>query len=105
MPLVEDVTRRPQINNELITLSRVHQLSFFLRIAVASANDSFRQVLSETIGPDIHEFGCEIGVNCRRFCIQLNSYRSRHLEIASKCDGRENQNVLSSFGRPLIPRP
>jgi hypothetical protein len=49
--LEKHVTRRPQINCELVHLSGIHQVSFLLRIAITGADDSFRQILRKSIGP------------------------------------------------------
>ena len=47
----------------LIALPRLQRGSPLLRITISSSDDSLSQVLRESIGPDIDQFGGEIGID------------------------------------------
>src|ERR1700704_4348003 len=49
VPGQKHIARRPEIHRDVISLSRVRQLRFLLRIPVAQPQDSARQVLRKTI--------------------------------------------------------
>ena len=56
------IAGRPQIDHELVDLAWIHHLRRFLRITIAGANDTFGEVLSESIRPNVDQLSSEIGV-------------------------------------------
>jgi len=81
VPLAKNIACGPEVEVKFVDLTRVHQFRFLLRIPVACANDSFSQVLSDTVWPDIHEFACEVGIYRGRLGIQLNADGTRDLHV------------------------
>ena len=57
MPFEKHVAGRPQVNCELVNLTRVHQCRLFLGVAITGPDNSFRQVLRETIWCNVDKFG------------------------------------------------
>jgi len=63
--LAGNVACGPQIKGELVGLTGVHELRLLPGIAVARADDSFGQVLCETVWPYVHEFCGKVGIHGR----------------------------------------
>jgi len=59
----EQVGGSPEIDTDLIDLSRGQWFGSFTGIAVAKPEDAIGQVSGKAIGVDIHQFGCQISVN------------------------------------------
>src|SRR2546430_12412275 len=60
----------PEIDGELINLSRVHKFGFYLGVSVAGPENPISQVLRKSIGPDIDQLGGRseerrVGKECR----------------------------------------
>ena len=77
----EDIAGSPEIDGELINLSRVHELGFCLGTSVARPENAVRQVLGKSIGPDVHQLGRKVGIHGRRAGIEFQRDRPGHLEI------------------------
>src|SRR5580658_8618268 len=105
MPLEENVAGRPQINGELVNLSRVHHRGLFWGVAIARPDNSFRQVLCKTIGRNIYQLGGEIRIHCGGLCEQFQADQSGDLRVLRKSESGINQDIVARFHRALIPRP
>ena len=71
MSLFEDVASRPEIEIEFVNLSGIEQARGSVRVAIARADNSFGQILGESIGPDVDQFRREVGVDRRRLRIEF----------------------------------
>ena len=59
----EDIAGSPEIDGELINLSRVHEFGFCLGTSVAHPENAVRQVLGKSIGPDIDQLGRKVSIH------------------------------------------
>src|SRR5258708_18251629 len=104
MPLEEHIACGPQVNSELVDLSRDHQGGLFLRVAITRADDSFRQVLCETIRSHVYELRREIRIHGGRFCKKLQRNRAGDFRILRKSWSRVDQDIVPRLHRTLISR-
>jgi hypothetical protein len=52
----ENIARRPKIYANVIDLPGISKFRFLLRIAVAQAQNTFRQILSKSVRPNVNHF-------------------------------------------------
>ena len=62
MAFFEDVAGGPEIDAEFVDLAGSDECRVFLGFAMAGAEDAFGDVLREAVGPNVDEFGGEVGV-------------------------------------------
>lgn len=62
--LLKDIAGCPEIEIEFVNLAWVEQGRFLVGVAVTRADDSFGQVLRETVGPDVYQLSGEVRVHC-----------------------------------------
>src|SRR6476660_7680220 len=80
----ENIARGPQVHGDVIGLSRICQLRFFLRIPVTQPQDSARQILRESIRPNVYEHPREIRVHRRTAYVQIEGNRSGQFGVPGK---------------------
>ena len=96
---VEDIAGGPEVEIEFVDLAWVQELGFLGGIAVARADNSFSQVLREAIGPDIDQFGGEVGVDRGGFRIELQRDGAGDFDVLREWRGGINQNIIARFRR------
>ena len=98
----ENVAGGVHFNFDFVDFARVRQFGSCPGIAVTQAKDSFADVLSKSVGPDIDEFSGEIGVDGGRSDIEVETDRASDLEIFLKRCGGVNKNILATFDGSLV---
>src|SRR6202140_5582698 len=100
----EDIARRPQINADVINLSRICEFRFLLRIAVAQAQNAFRQILGKSVWPDVNQFPGKVCIHRRTTDIKVERNRTCHFRALGKCWRGEYERVAACFRWPLVLR-
>lgn len=100
----ENIARRPQIYANVIDLPGISKFRFLLRITVAQAQNTLRQILSKSVRPDVNHFPGKICVDRRAADIQVERNWTRNFGVLRKCRRREYEHVAARFRRPLVLR-
>src|SRR6266849_1850394 len=100
----ENITCRPKVYVNVINLPRTSKFRFLLRIAVAQAQNTFRQILCKSVWPDVNHFSGNVRVDRRAADIQVERNWTRNFGVLCKCWRREYEHVAARFCRPLVLR-
>ena len=98
----EDVAGCPDVDGKLVRLTGIQQSGLLLRVAVAGAEDAFRQILREAIGADVYQFGGEIGIDRGRASEEFDTNRPGDFEILGKRGGGVDEHIVAGFDRALV---
>ena len=104
MALLEDVAGGPEVDREFVDFAGSDQRRMLLRFAMAGTNDAFGEILREAVGPDIDEFGGEIGVGRGRFGEEFDANGAGDFCVLRKGLRRIDENVVAGFGGTLVAR-
>src|SRR6266571_9168089 len=104
MPSLEDIARGPQIYLILVGFAGFDQRRRLSprEIAIASTDDTIRQVLGVSIRMDVYQPRHEISIGRARGRPKVYQDRTGHLDISLQHRGRIDQHVFTSLGRALI---
>ena len=93
---------RAKVDADFVDLARFHELGFEEGVAVASALDSSRDVLGETVGVNINEFHGPIGIGLVGRDVELGFYVSGESQRLGHWFAGVDEHVLAVFGGGLI---
>ena len=104
VPCKENVARGPKINGNVVDAPGISKFRFLLRIAIAQAQNTFGQILSKSVGPDINQFPGEVCVDGGTADIEVERNWPRNFSVLCKCRRREYKHIVSRFCGSLVLR-
>src|ERR1035438_2357888 len=79
--------------------------AFLLRTPIPPADNSFCQVLRESVWPDVHQLCGKVGVNRGGFGKKFDLNGPRYFEVLLQCGCRIDQNIGARFHCALVAWP
>lgn len=104
VPRQEGVGRGHRREVELVGLALLHEDLLVIASAKAGAEDGVVEDVGRTIGRDIDELYCEVGVFRIRRDVQDRVDKAGDSNRRGQRIGRIDQNVVTNFGRALVKR-